>query len=58
MSTLFDGHFADGSPLPPLPPAYDDEPSEGARPGVRLLVDPGTLLEGLNPSQRAEEIAR
>ncbi|MDQ6649315.1 MAG: DNA helicase PcrA [Actinomycetota bacterium] len=61
MSTLFDGHFADGLPVPELPPADVDEPAsdeadpveEPRRPGVRLLVDPTTLLEGLNPPQRA-----
>jgi len=59
MSTLFDGSFEDGSPLPAGPPAYDDDPAadedavEARRPGVRLLVDPNSLLDGLNPPQRA-----
>jgi DNA helicase-2/ATP-dependent DNA helicase PcrA len=33
----------------PLP----DDPGEKRRPGVRLAVDPATLLDGLNPQQRA-----
>src|SRR4051812_42015683 len=33
--------------------ARPDDPGEKRRPGVRLAVDPATLLDGLNPQQRA-----
>src|SRR3954453_9362447 len=33
--------------------ARPDDPGEKRPPGVRLAVDPATLLDGLNPQQRA-----
>jgi len=46
---LFDLPGPPGGPLPEPGTA----PPEKNRPGVRLAVDPATLLDGLNPQQRA-----